>query len=159
MYATEESVKHYLNVFSPPSRQQRGGAIGNDRTLQYYVPSVRRQRGAGLGLLFKNLFSHIVPFAKKYLLPAAKQYVLPQVKEMGKNVASDLLSGNKTFKESFKQHGKAAFKKGAEQVVNDQLGSGVHARRTNKRKRKAKIGIIKKQKVFPTVNYNFEKNN
>lgn len=151
---TEELVRHYLKVFAP---QQYGGEhdldyykpsigrqYGGEYKLDYYIPSVRRQRGSGFGSILKNVFSKIVPFAKKYLLPAAKQYVLPQVKEMTKNVATDLLDGEHNFKESFKKHGTEAFKKGARQVITEQLGSG-RSRRKSKRK-----AVGRKTKRLPT---------
>lgn len=128
MYATEDAVKQMLRVYSP---SQYGGQLNSD--LQYYVPSVRRQRGSGLGSVLRNVFSKIIPFAKKWILPAAKQYVLPHAKEMAKNVALDALQGE-NIKESLKTHGKVALKKSGKQLVEDQLGSGKRGRRKRVRR-------------------------
>ena len=101
--------------------------------------------------IFANILAkygpRIVPFIKKYLLPVAKQ--------MGTNVASDVLSGKVSLKSSLKNRGKESIKHVGSKIIR---GDGHYITRKKKRKiskrkkhiqrirRNKKIGVGKKNK-------------
>lgn len=95
--------------------------------------------------IFTNILAkygpRIVPFLQKYLLPAAKQ--------MGSNVAADVLSGKVSLKKSLKTRGKESLKHmGAKIIKGD--GSYISRKKKNKLNRRKKyykrIKNIKKVK-------------
>ena len=84
--------------------------------------------------IFTNILAkygpRIVPFLQKYLLPAAKQ--------MGSNVASDVLSGKVSLKKSLKNRGKETIKHMGSKIIS---GDGHYVTR------KKNLKLSKRKKI------------
>jgi hypothetical protein len=118
-----EASRHLFDQYY--SRQQNGGG-----DFPVYVGR-SRQRGHGLGDIFKSIW--------RILFPAVKS-LAPHALRAGANIVEDVTSGN-TWKDSAMkhvpsvvQHIPSAISAGVA-ARNNQSGSGVRKRRNNKRKR------------------------
>src|SRR5262245_30467681 len=96
-----------LAKFFDPTVQEGSG-------LHAYEPTFRRQRGFGIGSIFRTIGRWLFPFAKKHILPNAV--------DMVKKVADDVMKKG-SLKESLKERGIEALKKTAASVIG-QSGSG-----------------------------------
>ena len=95
----------------------------------------RRQRGHGLGGIFKKLFRYVMPFIQSHAVPVIKQGVsalgAEAIKTAG-NVATDMIKGG-DLRESIKAHSSAAVQNLSKRAQSTlRTGSGYNK---NKRKR------------------------
>jgi hypothetical protein len=96
----------------------------------------RRQRGHGLGGIFKKLFRYVMPFIQSHAVPMIKQGVsalgAEAIKTAG-NVATDMIKGS-DFKNSLRTHSTEAVENLSKRAQSNlQTGSG----HKNKNKRKS----------------------
>lgn len=159
MYTSENDIKQLIRLYSP----QSGEGLAD---LLFYRPSIRRQRGSGLGGILGAFARKILPFARNFLFPAAKQYVLPSAVEAVKNVASDVMSGKQSVGSSLKEHAKSAAKGIGTAIVKNQFGRGystVRKRKATPKKsksnKKRKINSKKRGKKPKKRIYKKKKNN
>jgi hypothetical protein len=110
------------------SRQQKGGG-----DIPVYIGRAR-QRGHGLGDIFRSIWRFFVPAVKS---------LAPHALRAGANIVEDVSSG-KTWKDSALNHGRSVLKQIPDAISNavssrgDQSGSGFRRRRIAKRKRVVK---------------------
>jgi len=124
--------------FAPP-RASRPAQVGYGfGEGQVYFSGVRRQKGAGLGGLFGVMARRLVPFMKRFVLPHAASAL--------RGIASDVIDGNQSFSNSFKEHSVGALKDMGRSFLN-QTGSGRVRVKTSKR-RTGKKRIPKKRKAL-----------
>lgn len=127
MAQRELDIQELVNFFDPSRQRGAGG--------DYYIPTYRRQRGEGIGSIFRTIGSYLIPFAKKYLLPSALGMV--------RDVAGDVLNDG-DLRSSLKTRGVEAIKKGISNITN-QSGSGLAAKRKKKKSLpKSKYKLLKR---------------
>lgn len=126
------TVREFGVLFSP----QRGGSLGDIRVFQ--TPRMH-QRGGGLFSIISGLVRKATPFLMKTVAPAALNF--------GKNVISDVVSGEGNLKTSLRNRGRQALTGvGKEALRKIARGGGRVGNKTrrastkNKKKRKAKTG-------------------
>lgn len=116
-----EGSQHLFNKYY--SRQQKGGG-----DFPVYVGRVR-QRGHGIGDIFKSIWS--------FLFPAIKT-IAPHAIRAGANIVEDVTSGN-SWKDSAMKHGAAVAKEIPSAISagvaarNNQSGTGRRRRRKSKK--------------------------
>jgi hypothetical protein len=117
-----EASQHLFNQYY--DRQQKGG--GN---FPVYVGRPR-QRGHGVGDIFKSIWRFILPVLKT---------IAPHALRAGANIVDDVSSGN-SWKDSTIKHGQSVLKQIPTAISagvaarNSQSGSGVRRKRVAKRK-------------------------
>ena len=84
MYTCKLSEDDFFRIYCP----QRGGSVGSDGAV-YFKANQIRQRGHGIGGIFGSLIRRFLPFLSKHVVPFAKTAL--------KNVAVDVLDGNKSL--------------------------------------------------------------
>jgi hypothetical protein len=121
-----EASRHLFDQYY--SRQQKGGG-----DFPVYVGRLR-QRGHGLGDIFRSIW--------RFFAPAVKT-LAPHALRAGANIVEDVSSG-RTWKESAFKHVPSVVKQIPDAISNvvssrsDQSGSGFRRRRIAKRKRVSK---------------------
>jgi hypothetical protein len=121
-----EASRHLFDQYY--SRQQKGGG-----DFPVYVGRIR-QRGHGLGDIFRSIW--------RFFAPAVKT-LAPHALRAGANIVDDVSSG-RTWKESAFKHVPSVVKQIPDAISNvvssrsDQSGSGFRRRRIAKRKRVSK---------------------
>ena len=92
-----------------------------------------RQRGYGLGGMFRTMYRYIMPLFKSHALPVLKkgaQFVGSEAIKAASNIAHDAIQGE-DVKKSFKQHGSTAVNNISNEAQSrSQLGNG-RKRKTN----------------------------
>ena len=122
-YCCEASKHLYAQYYD---RQQKGGG-----DFPVYVGRAR-QRGHGIGDIFKSIWS--------FLFPAIKS-LAPHALRAGANIVDDVTSGN-TWKDSAFKHGPSVLQQiptainAGVAARNSQSGSGKRRRKTSFRKQK-----------------------
>ena len=84
-----------------------------------------------------NAFTNLIFKWGKRALPFLQKYILPEAKEFTKNMAGDIISGNSSAKQAFKQRGKQSLKNVGQRILR---GEG----RRRRRKGVKRIGSKKK---------------
>lgn len=120
----EISETDLLRIYDP--RQQYGSG-------EFYRANISRQRGSGIGSIFKSI--------GRFLLPLVKKHVLPHAATTAKNVMSDVIEG-RNVGETLKEHGLKGIKGVGDSILGNQSGSGSR----QKRKRKSPSIQIKRNK-------------
>jgi hypothetical protein len=121
-----EASRHLFDQYY--SRQQKGGG-----DIPVYIGRAR-QRGHGLGDIFRSIWRFFVPAVKS---------LAPHALRAGANIVEDVSSG-KTWKDSAFKHGPSVLRQIPDAISNavssrnDQSGSGFRRRRIAKRKRVVK---------------------
>jgi hypothetical protein len=128
-----EASKHLFNQYY--DRQQKGGG-----DFPVYVGRAR-QRGHGIGDIFKSIW--------RFFFPALKT-IAPHALRAGANIVDDVTSGN-SWKDSTFKHGPSVLNQIPNAISagvaarNRQSGSGVRRKRAGKRrtlKKKRKLDIF-----------------
>ena len=128
-----EASKHLFNQYY--DRQQKGGG-----DFPVYVGRAR-QRGHGIGDIFKSIW--------RFFFPALKT-IAPHALRAGANIVEDVSSGN-SWKDSTFKHGPTVLKQIPDAISagvaarNRQSGSGFRRKRVSKRKalkKKRKLDIF-----------------
>lgn len=124
---------------------------------QYNVfRGVARQRGYGLGGMFKSMFRYILPLFKSHALPVIRrgaEAIGTEAVRAASNIATDAIKGE-DIKQSFQHHANSAIENLSTQAKNRlQSGSG---RKRLYRKRENSIKSPVKRKV--SFNTPFQKN-
>ena len=99
--------------------------MGADGSV-YFKANQIRQRGHGIGGIFGSIIRRILPFLSKHVVPFAKTAL--------KNVAVDVLDGNRNLTDSLSEHGVSALK-GVGQSILSQSGSGIRRKRKQSKKK------------------------
>ena len=87
-----------------------------------------------------NAFTNLIFKWGKKVIPFLQKYLLPEAKEFTKNMAGDVISGNSSVKQAFKQRGKQSLKNVGQRILRGEGGR----RRRKKRKGVKRIGCKKK---------------
>jgi hypothetical protein len=121
---------------------------------QYSVyRGIPRQKGYGLGGIFKSLYRYVLPFLKDHALPVIKkgaEFVGNEAIRAAGNIATDAIKGN-NIKDSFKQNATNIVDNiSAEAKSKLQSGSG--------RGRKRKLNKINIKNKTHKKNYSFSNN-
>lgn len=108
-----------------------------------YFRGAARQRGYGLGGVFKSMFKYLIPLFRTHALPVLKkgaEVVGTEAIKAASNIATDTIKG-RNIKDAFQDHSSSAIENLSNQAqAKLQSGSG------RKRKAKSKILMNKKQK-------------
>ena len=92
-----------------------------------------------------GIFTNILAKYGPKILPFVKKYLIPVAKEMGANVASDVLSGKSSLKKSLKNRGKESLKHVGARIIR---GDGLYI------SRKKKVKITKRKKHIKRLRQN-----
>ena len=133
---TPPSVREYALVFRRKTRlkgnKRRGYGLNDIRV--FVPPHLRDNRGGGLFSILSGLTRKAVPFIMRNVAPAAVEF--------GKNVMTDVLSGDGTVRETLKKRGVETLRKTGQKLL---AGPELHPGIINKKKKKI-VGKKKKKK-------------
>ena len=91
-----------------------------------------------------NAFTNLIFKWGRKALPFLQKYILPEAKEFTKNMAGDIISGNTSAKQAFRQRGKQSLKNVGQRILR---GEGRRRRRKGvKRMASKRIGCGTKKK-------------
>ena len=93
-----------------------------------------------------NAFTNLIFKWGRKALPFLQKYILPEAKEFTKNMAGDIISGNTSAKQAFRQRGKQSLKNVGQRILR---GEGRRRRRKGVKRmasKKKKNWLGKKEK-------------
>ena len=141
---TPPSVGEYALVFRGKKRlkanKKRGYGLSDIRV--FIPPHLKENRGGGLFSLLSGLTKRAVPFLMKNIAPAAVEF--------GKNVVTDVLTGDGTVKQTLRKRGVESLKKTGRRLLlgDPEYRQGILDRKktshSRPRKKKKKMRKLKK---------------
>ena len=140
------SEKEFLHLLKSGSVGGFDGVVTRANGLEDI--NIFRRHGVARGSgWFSNIFSKygpkVLPFLKKYIFPSAKQF--------GKDVISDMVSGDTSLKQSLKNRGKESLKNVGKNIVGRGRRKKMSKNRKIVGKRKSKIRRHKKIRKIRSV--------